>query len=138
MLTLSFKTTVKGNKKDVWNHYCEVEKWHAWDKQLEEISLDGPFETGTVGQMKLFGQPPLEFQLSDVQEYQTFSNLASTPFGKVVFDHQIKEIEAGQLSIEHSVSLLVERVTDSSMTFLQSVFKDIPQAVLTLKEVMES
>ncbi|HEM2827114.1 TPA: polyketide cyclase [Streptococcus suis] len=137
MITLSFKISLKGNKETVWDNYCQVDKWHAWDKHLETVSLERDFEKGTIGQMIVLGQPALSFQLIDVQKYQSFSNLATTPFGQVVFDHQIRELEAGKISIEHSVSLLTEEVEDVHMIFLKDVFEDVPQSVLTLKELIE-
>lgn len=136
MITLSFKTTVRGNKTIVWSYYCQPENWLAWDDKLKAISLDGAFETGNFGHMTLLAQTPLKFQLLDVQEYQSFSNIASTPLGQVVFGHQIEELGVGQLSIEHSVSLLDEERADS-LNFLQKVFEDVPQSVLKLKHLVE-
>lgn len=137
MITLSFKTTVKGNKDLAWEYYGQPDNWLAWDDNLEAISLDGAFETGNFGHMTLVGQTPLKFQLLDVQDYQSFASLASTPLGQVVFDHQIEELGAGQLRIEHSVSLLTEDGSDHHITFLQKVFEDVPQSVLKLKRLIE-
>lgn len=137
MISLSFKTQLVSKREVVWDYYCQLGRWYDWDEKLEKISLEGPFETGTFGQMGFFGQHPLTFQLINVQTYQSFSNVAETPLGQIVFEHDINDLGKGQLSIEHSVSLATEEITDDKLIFLQKIFEDVPQSVLRLKQLVE-
>lgn len=48
----SFEQKANTSVTNLWALYADVNKWFTWENDLEEISLDGLFETNTKGSMK--------------------------------------------------------------------------------------
>ncbi len=94
-MELSFALKVAATSHQVWEYYENIEKWSVWEKDLEAISLEGEFVSGTNGQMTLTGMPPMSFTLTSVVPYQEFIDLTETPMGKLSFAHYIQEIPEG-------------------------------------------
>lgn len=133
-MEFSFKMEVTGTKEIIWAYYSEVQNWFAWEEDLENISIDGAFETGTYGKMKLEGQPEMAFKLTSVIPYQEFWDQTDIPeLGSIVFGHEIIE-EDGKLFIQHTVRLFNAPENTETIKFLSQVFSDVPHAIYLLKE----
>ncbi|MGY3778516.1 SRPBCC family protein [Isobaculum melis] len=129
-----FKMEVAGTKETLWSYYSEVEKWFFWEENLENISIDGAFETGTYGKMKLVGQPEMAFRLTSVIPYQEFWNQTDIPgLGSITFGHEMLE-EEGKLFIQHTVRLFNAPENTKTIDVLSQIFSDVPHAVYLLKE----
>ncbi|MGT2737482.1 SRPBCC family protein [Streptococcus orisratti] len=137
-MKFSFELAVNTKKEDVWAYYSQVDQWFVWEGDLEEISLDGDFTTGQTGKMKMEGMPELVFTLVQVRENQYFSDLTATPFGNVLFEHEIVEDPAGGISLRHSVSLTDGDTTEEALAFLKQIFADVPESVGKLKQILEA
>lgn len=137
-MKFSFELAVNAKKEDVWVYYSQVDQWFVWEGDLEQITLNGDFTTGKKGQMKLEGMPELAFTLVEVRENQYFSDVTATPFGNVLFDHEILENSAGGISLRHSVSLIDGDMTEDALAFLKQVFDDVPESVGKLKQILEA
>lgn len=137
-MKFSFELAVNAKKEDVWVYYSQVDQWFVWEGDLEQITLNGDFTTGQKGQMKLEGMPELAFTLVEVRENQYFSDVTATPFGNVLFDHEILENPAGGISLRHSVSLTDGDMTEDALAFLKQVFDDVPESVGKLKQILEA
>lgn len=133
-MEFSFKMEVAGTKETIWAYYSEVEKWFEWEADLENISIEGAFETGTYGKMKLEGQPEMTFELTSVIPYQEFWDQTDIPgFGSIVFGHEILE-EEGKLFLKHTVRLFNAPENTKTINFLSQVFSDVPHSINLLKE----
>lgn len=137
MITFSFSAVVKGTKEKAWFYYENLEQWYRWKSDLEDICLDGAFETGVSGTMTLSGMPPLAFNLVKVVDQHSFTDISETPAGSILFEHDIIEGETGFITLKHSVSLVCEEPSDEQVNFLKQVFADVPSSVLTLKDIVE-
>ena len=137
-MKFSFELVINAKKEDAWVYYSQVDQWFVWEGDLEEISLDGDFTTGQKGKMKMEGMPELDFTLVEVRENQYFSDLTATPFGNVLFEHEILENPAGSISLRHSVSLTDGDMTEEALAFLKQIFADVPESVGKLKHILEA
>lgn len=137
-MKFSFELAVNAKKEEVWVYYSQIDQWFVWESDLEQIALDGDFTTGQRGQMKLEGMPELAFTLAEVRENQCFSDVTATPFGNVLFKHEIFEDPAGGISLRHSVSLIDGEMTEDALAFLKQVFDDVPESVGKLKQILEA
>ena len=135
-MEFSFKMKVNATKEKIWEFYADVQKWYTWEDDLEDISLNGKFETGATGVMKLADMPPLEYTLTKVIQNQRFCDRTPTPFGDVFFDHQILE-EADSVHIKHTVRLDTQEITTEKLGFLRQIFADVPNSIMALKVEVE-
>jgi len=96
----------------------------------------GNFETGSKGIMELEGMPPMEYELTHVKVFEEFWDKTATPFGDILFGHQIIDNNDGSVIIKHSVSLDSEDI--QHLEFLKQVFSDVPDSIFILKKYLES
>lgn len=133
-MKFSFELKTETSPEKIWARYSDVNNWFTWEDKLESITLDGEFTKGSSGQMKLLGQPTLNFDLVSVIPNVEFIDKTSIPnVGDIYFIHQL--IKEGNMTIiRHSVEFLPkERIASLKDTsFLAQIFSDVPAAVFLL------
>lgn len=134
-MELSFTLKVAATSSQVWDYYENIEKWSVWEKDLEAISLEGAFTTGTKGSMTLKGMPPMTFTLTSVINNEEFIDMTETPAGSVIFSHYIQEVSDGVI-IRHSVRM--DQDNQELLPMLSGIFSDVPETMFLLKKVVES
>ena len=134
-MEFSFSLSMKAAKEDVWSYYENIEKWYDWEKDLKNITLNGGFKTGSCGIMELEGMPPMEYQLTLVKPFEEFWDKTATPFGDILFGHQIIENDDGTVNVKHTVAL--DSKDQQHLEFLSQVFSDVPQSIFILKNCLE-
>ena len=134
-MEFSFSLKIKAGKEDVWEYYANIEKWYDWEEDLKNITLKDGFKTGSYGTMELEGMPPMEYQLTRVKPIEEFWDKTETPFGDILFGHQIIDNNDGSVNIKHTVALDSE--DKQHLEFLSQVFSDVPQSMFILKSCLE-
>jgi hypothetical protein len=134
-MEFSFSLNIRATKEAVWAYYENIEKWYDWEEDLKNITLKGGFETGSYGTMELEGMPPMEYQLTLVKPLEEFWDKTATPFGDILFGHQIIENNDGTVNVRHTVSLDSE--DKKHLEFLSQVFSDVPHSIFILKNYLE-
>ena len=76
MLTWRYEETIPttANAEQVWALWSRPHEWNHWDEGLEWVTLDGPFEAGSRGQLKPVGGPAVKFVMLEVQKKRGFTN----------------------------------------------------------------
>jgi len=134
-MEFSFSLNIRATKEAVWAYYENIEKWYDWEEDLKNITLKGGFETGSYGTMELEGMPPMEYQLTLVKPFEEFWDKTATPFGDILFGHQIIENNDGTVNVKHTISLDSE--DKQHLEFLGQVFSDVPHSIFILKNYLE-
>ena len=68
-----------------------------WDRDLEYAKLDGPFRTGSTGEVKLKGQPSRKFLITHCEPLEGYTDRFFLPFyGKMDWHHTIRETAGGR------------------------------------------
>lgn len=135
-MRLTFELSTDLSPQKIWPMYAEITNWYKWESDLESISLEGDFATGTFGQMTLLGQPPLRFELTEVRADKSFCDKTVIPkLGDLYFYHELI-LRDGNTSVRHSVELIPIEGLDlqKGLDFLQQVFADVPASVSQLVE----
>lgn len=135
-MEFSFKMRVNATKEKIWPYYSDIKKWYKWEEDLEDITLNGGFQSGSIGTMKLKGMPALEYTLTQVVENKIFCDKTTTPFGDLYFNHQLLD-ETDGVYIQHSVCLDTTEITKEKLGFLKQVFADVPDSIMLLKSEVE-
>ncbi|MFT8361846.1 MAG: polyketide cyclase [Sporolactobacillus sp.] len=137
-MELSFKTEVQADEQAIWPFYADPSKRGIWEEDLENLTFDGAVKTGTTGKMKLKGMPEMHFTLIRVVPYASYWDQTEVPgIGSLIFGHDIIR-ENDRIAIQHTVCLKKEQASGDDLTFLNGVFADVPQAVLKIKNEVES
>ncbi|MGG5317984.1 hypothetical protein [Enterococcus sp. AZ072] len=133
-MKFSFEVETELTPEQIWPYYAEVNNWYKWEDDLQKISLEGAFETGTTGEMTLDGQPPMAFTLTSVKTNEYFTDETTIPHaGTISFHHELERL-GEKTCIRHSVEFKAvhhkENVKDSQ--FLLGIFSDVPASVFAL------
>ena len=89
----------------VWALYDDVSTWPAWDAQAEWVTRDGPFATGSAGEMKFRGMDPLPYRLTRVEPLREFVD--ETPVGDLVarVSHLLEPLAPRRLRITYAAEI---------------------------------
>lgn len=121
----------------LWAYYENLNKWYVWEEDLESITIDGDFKTGTQGKMKLSRQPEMTFTLTSVIKNTEFWDRTDIPgLGSISFGHEIF-CEEDHTFMKHTVKMENAKETKETMQFLKQVFSDVPDSMFLLKEKVE-
>lgn len=135
-MKFSFETETQLLPEQIWPLYATTDNWFLWEDDLEAISLNGNFETGTTGNMKLKGQPSLSFILTSAEKNQEFTDKTSIPnVADIYFQHELKQLN-GMTLIKYSVEFIPEKQppTREDLNFAAQIFSDVPTSVFKLIE----
>ncbi|AWN65245.1 hypothetical protein LL14B4_03290 [Lactococcus lactis subsp. lactis] len=133
-MKFSFELKTKTCVEKIWGLYSDVNRWFAWEDDLEDISLEGNFERGSFGEMKLSGQPAMKFELISVIRNKEFTDKTSIPdVGDIYFIHELTS-ENGWTIIRHSVEFMPNNRADSleDAGFVSQIFSDVPASIFSL------
>jgi hypothetical protein len=94
VITVTRKTTAK--PETIWQLWADVPNRIHWDDSLEYAQLDGPFQIGAMGVVKLKGQPERKFTILDCIPTQMYTDRFFLPMsGKMDWRHTIKAVDGG-------------------------------------------
>ena len=65
----------------IWQLMADVSSWPRWNKAVERVELNGPFEAGTAGRLTPPGQEPLPFRVVEARRdegYISETDIAAT------------------------------------------------------------
>jgi uncharacterized protein YndB with AHSA1/START domain len=118
VITVTRQTTAK--PEAIWRLWADVPNRPRWDESPERITLQGPFQPGAAGTVKLRGQPERKFEVVDTVPPQTYTDRFFLPLGgKMDWAHTISEVD-GVRAVTFDVS-----VTGPTSPILAPVLKRI-------------
>ena len=95
VIEVTRKTTA--TREQVWQLWAYVRNRTRWDSDLEYAKLDGPFRAGSMGEVKLEGQPARKFLITHCEPLQGYTDSFFLPFyGRMDWHHTIKEMGGGR------------------------------------------
>ena len=70
-----------------------------------------------------------------IEPFEEFWDKTETPFGDILFGHQILDNNDGSVNIKHTV--ILDSEDEQHLEFLSQVFSDVPQSIFILKNCLE-
>lgn len=134
MYTFEHTVETTASAEAVWALYADVNAWLRWDRGLDAIELDGPFEAGVAGRITPTGMDTMPFVLTRVEPGRGFDD--ETPaMGHVLrFIHVIEPTTSGGARVTHRVE--IEGPAAEEMGPM--VTGDTPEAVAALVALAEA
>ena len=75
----------------VWKRcYADASAWSKWNPEIREASLEGPFEVGTVANVRFRTGARLRFTLVEVERERVFTDEARLPGARLGHRHVIE------------------------------------------------
>ena len=84
--------------------WADMATWPEWNTDTEWVRLDGPFATGSTGQLKPKGGPKVRFTIAAVTD-RTFVDVSHLVGAKLTFDHAIEPTATGGSVVRVAISM---------------------------------
>ncbi len=134
MYEWSHSVTTTASPEQVWPLYADVDRWLEWDSGLVSVTLEGDFVVGSRGVLGVEGQPPFEWELTEVIENALFTDVTDIPgVATLTFVHRIEPTATGSL-ITHEVCI----VGPAAAELGPNVTADTPECMERLAELAAS
>ena len=103
VITVTRRTTA--TPEAIWRLWADVPNRTRWDDALERITLEGPFQCGADGVVKLRGQPERRFKVVDTVPPKAYTDRFFLPLGgKMDWAHIISEADrAGRADLSRRI-----------------------------------
>jgi hypothetical protein len=89
----------------IWRLWADVPNRSRWDDALERITLEGPFQSGAAGTVKLRGQPDRRFEVVQSAPPRVYTERFLLPLGaKMDWAHTISEVD-GERAVTFDISV---------------------------------
>ena len=122
----------------IWKLYATVGTWPQWDHALESSRLEGAFEAGSRGEMRIKGAPTaLSFTIIELRPLEAFSSENALPGATVHFVHTLERTPEGT-RITHHASITGEAWERFAQTIGADIERGLPQTVQALARLAES
>ena len=134
--TWSFEHTeaTKASPERLWKRYADRASWSEWDHGIESITLDGPFAVGTTGTAKPKRGPATKFEVLEVTEGRSFTEVSFLPLARMRFSHKIDPTPTGA-DITHRVTISGPLAPLFSRVIGKKVAAELPAAMRRLGSV---
>lgn len=114
----------------MWAQWADVPARTEWDKGLESIQIDGPFEAGATGTVTVEGQDPIAYEIVEVEPKKNYTDrFNSLAWTRTDWHHNIEPNEGGG----HDVTWRLEArgpLSLISLPVLKAIFgEEVPTAV---------
>lgn len=120
----------------VWRRWVDVGTWPDWDRSLEGAGLDGPFQPGTGGFLRMQEGRRMVFAIASVAPGRGFVLECRLPGAVLRMDHLVEPSTHGS-RLQREVRLtgwLAWLQARRLRTFLQ---ENVPPALRTLARIAE-
>ena len=104
MATEERSVATSASPQAVWKLWSDASTWQDWNPDVQSMTLNGPFATGTTGVMKT-KQGTRQIQLTQVVPGRSFRLETSViPLTRFAFDCTVAAGAAGKTSISQAIS----------------------------------
>lgn len=86
--------------------WADVPNRTSWDEALEWANIDGPFQLGATGELKLKGQPSRKYEIIECEPNTRYTDRFFLLLGgKMDWHHSIKEMSNGENEVTFRIEL---------------------------------
>ena len=105
MATQERSVETTASPEAVWKVWSDTSTWQEWNPDVQSMSLNGPFASGTTGVMKT-KQGTRQIVLTDVVPGRSFRLETSViPLTRFAFDCQVASGPGGKTAVSQGISV---------------------------------
>src|SRR2546430_13740998 len=107
MWSCEHSVETRAGTETIFEIFRDVSRWPEWNPGVERIDLDGPFATGTTGDMVIPHQGSLSFRLAWVGEGRGFEDETEIPGAEVVVRvrHSLEPLAGGGARVSYRATV---------------------------------
>jgi hypothetical protein len=123
--------------QEIWRLWADVAGWPAWNADIAEIQLTGPFAAESTIRMTPIGQEPIELRIAEAVEPELFVDEAD--FGEIVVRtiHQAEQLEAGRARVSYRMEITGPASDTLGPQIGPEISGDFPETLAALVERAE-
>lgn len=72
MLICKYTVETRATPAQIWRVWEDVETWKSWDEEIEFSRLNGSFEAGTTGYLKMHNSPILKTEITECEPLRRY------------------------------------------------------------------
>ena len=131
MWTFEYSHPTSATPEAIWRLWSDVTSWPAWDTDLESVTLDGDFVTGSKGALKPKGMDAFPFALTRVEPERGYSDETPLEGAVLRFDHDLLPAD-GAIVIRQRVTVDGPAANGYFEQFAENIILDIPGSLARL------
>ena len=116
----------------LWHHWADMAAWPQWNDGIEAITVDGPFEVGTVFTMTPPGEEPIRMRLAEIKPGESFTDEMDAGDFVVRTEHRLEPAAAGRTRIVYRTEITGEAAGQVGPELGPQITADFPEVVAAL------
>jgi uncharacterized protein len=93
------------SRERVWALWTDFSRWPSWHPGVAHVELDGPVIEGATGTVHAAGGPISTLKVLAIEPERRFVTEASERFVRMRFEHELADVEDGQLRVTQRVRM---------------------------------
>jgi uncharacterized membrane protein len=85
--------------RPIWEAWADVERWPEWNGDIEQITINGPFATGSTIAMTPKGQDSVELRIAELTEGEEFIDEADLDGTVIRTLHRLEPLDGDRLRV---------------------------------------
>jgi len=116
----------------LWRHWADMASWPQWNDGIETITVDGPFEVGTVFTMTPSGGEPIRMRLTEIKPGESFTDEMDAGDFVVRTEHRLEPAAAGRTRIVYRTEITGAAAGQVGPELGPQITADFPEVVAAL------
>ena len=116
----------------LWRHWADMASWPQWNDGIETITVDGPFEVGTVFTMTPAGGEPIRMRLTEIKPGESFTDEMDAGDFVVRTEHRLEPAAGGLTRIIYRTQITGEAAGQVGPELGPQITADFPEVVAAL------
>jgi hypothetical protein len=131
-------TETSATQQEIWALWADVAGWPAWNADIEQIELTGPFAAGSTIRMSPIGQEPIELRIAEAVEPELFVDEAD--LGEIVVRtiHRAQQLDGGRTRVSYRMEITGPASDTLGPEIGPEISGDFPQTLAALVERAET
>jgi hypothetical protein len=132
MWEYEYQLETSASQEALWQHWADMAAWPQWNDGIEAITVDGPFEVGTVFTMTPPGEEPVRMRLAEIKPGESFTDEMDAGDFVVRTEHRLEAAAAGRTRIVYRTEITGEAAGQVGPELGPQITADFPEVVAAL------
>jgi hypothetical protein len=123
--------------QEIWSLWADVAGWPAWNADIEQIELVGPFAARSTIRMAPIGQEPTELRIAEAVEPELFVDEADLGDILVRTMHRVERLDDERAQVIYRMEITGPAADTLGPQIGPEISGDFPQTLAALVERAE-
>jgi hypothetical protein len=131
------RIVINAKPETIFGIYSDVENWNKWDSDTKSSSINGSFQTGTIGRLIPTKGQGVNIAFTSVVPNRSFTCVGGVPGFQMRFEHELNSINAStevihRVKFSGVLAFLIGRIVRAQLR------TGLPITLAALKRLAES